>query len=119
LVNIMSSRPSLLARMMQAVSRRRQPVQVPVQVQPVGPAVARVPLSADAQWARLNTVIVRSLDRAQDISSHHAQARDQLDAAAYAFQLLLADLGTVMQFPGRALLAAASTAAEPDFALAA
>jgi hypothetical protein len=117
----MSSRPNLLARMMRAVRRRSQPVQVPVQVQvlPVVPAVARVPMSADVQWARLNKVIVRSLDRAQDISSQHAQARDQLDAAAYAFQLLLADLGTVMQFPGRALLTGTSGAAATDFALAA
>jgi hypothetical protein len=118
LVNFMSSRPNLLARMVFAVTRRRPlqasaPVPVPLR------AALRVPLTADAQWARLNAVVVGSTDRALGISLQHAQARDQLDAAAYALHLLLAELGTVMQLPVRAMLPGTSATDEPDLALAA
>jgi hypothetical protein len=102
--------------MAQAVTRRRPPVPVPQKV----PALVRPPMSADAQWARLNAVIVGSVDRAQGISSQHSLARDQLDAAAYALQVLLADLSTVMHMPARSLRRSHSDGVvAADFALAA
>jgi hypothetical protein len=111
-----SAKPNLLARMVQAVTRR-QPV--PVLARSLTPAVSRRPMTADAQWARLNAVIVGSVDRAHGISNQHTQARDQLDAAAYALHLLLAELRPVMQLPARLLSQGATADHAPAFASAA
>jgi hypothetical protein len=94
LVYTMSKRPTLLARMLSTVTGRRQPVP-PTPTAP--PRLApRAPLSGEAQWARLNAVIARAADQAQAIAGRQTQARDQLDAADYAFRLLLQDLRGVM-----------------------
>lgn len=61
---------------------------------------ARIPqpakLTAEHQWAAATTVVSASLERAQSAGRSHDAARMQVEAARYALDELIQDLGDVM-----------------------
>jgi hypothetical protein len=67
----------------------------------LGPQVPPSPMTREAHWSRLKAVVDRALSRGHDVSDRQDAARQQLDAAEYALDTLLDDLGTVMPGYGR------------------
>ena len=88
-------------------SRRARPVaQIRMQSAPFGIA---------GQWQRATGIIRSALKSFLDIQTFQVAAARQIDAADYALQLLIKDLGAAMPIPadGRALRAVLAEAATP------
>ncbi len=60
---------------------------------------ATAPLTAEAQWQRVSTLVERSIKRAQNIGEQQSAARQQLDAAEYTLHRLIEELNEVMTSP--------------------
>lgn len=79
----------------------------------------------DGQWVRATGIIRAAIASFGHIKAFQATAGRQIDAADYALQLLIKDLGVVMPIPAdgsalRSVLAAAAVRPHPeDKALAA
>jgi hypothetical protein len=82
----------------------------PPRVLPHEPAV----LGIEGQWLRATGIIRSALASFRDIQTFQAAAARQIDAADYALQLLIQDLGAAMPIPadGRALRAVLAEAAK-------
>lgn len=78
-----------------------------IRMQPVSPGIA-------GQWHRATGIIGSALKSFRDIETFQAAAARQIDAADYALQLLIQDLGAAMPIPadGRALRAVLAEAAK-------
>lgn len=75
---------------------------IPAAQSPVQPRQApATPIGIAGQWVRLVTYIVTTIERAYATGRMQAEAADQIDAADYAYELLLAELGGVMPLPAR------------------
>lgn len=72
------------------------------------------PLGIEGQWRRATGIIRSALASFRDIETFQAAAARQVDAADYALQLLIQDLGAAMPIPadGRALRAVLAEAAK-------
>lgn len=78
-----------------------------IRMQPVSLGIA-------GQWQRATGIIGSALKSFRDIETFQAAAARQIDAADYALQLLIQDLGAAMPIPadGRALRAVLAEAAK-------
>lgn len=87
-------------------SRRARPAPL-IRMQPA-------PLGIEGQWQRATGIIRAALVSFRDIQTFQAAAARQIDAADYALQLLIQDLGAAMPIPadGRALRAVLAEAAK-------
>lgn len=54
-------------------------------------------LTAEAQWDRVSRTINRAVDAAALVRTSHSSAAEKLDAADYALERLMAELGSVMK----------------------
>jgi len=72
------------------------------------------PLGIEGQWQRATGIIRAALGSFRNIQTFQAAAARQIDAADYALQLLIQDLGAAMPIPadGRALRAVLAEAAK-------
>jgi len=72
------------------------------------------PLGIEGQWQRATGIIRAALASFRNIQTFQAAAARQIDAADYALQLLIQDLGAAMPIPadGRALRAVLAEAAK-------
>jgi hypothetical protein len=71
-------------------------------------------IGIEGQWVRATGIIRSALASFRNIETFQAAAARQIDAADYALQLLIQDLGAAMPIPadGRALRAALAEAAK-------
>lgn len=59
-------------------------------------------LAEDVQWSRVSGILAAGIDTADSACRHQRAAADQLDAAQYSLDRMLAELVAVMPAAGRA-----------------